>query len=245
MLTIYNSQAEVPEALREHYEESAGKWIPKVSDDHPLVVNNKLLLNEKNTAVTKAAGLESQVESLKADVQSAKASGLPRGHRAVTIAEADMIDKLKEHGTADEITAKLTEHGALKAAESKRKTEDNLRLVGKELGYTNIDAFIRLPNLPEFEIREKDGKKTVIAKVKGEGDAITEKPATEFIESSPEIAPFLSALKATTGTSVQGTPSGVTGNGGKDPFEWARDFGKQWNESQPKTDVAAAFGITK
>jgi hypothetical protein len=202
MLKIYDKLEDVPEALREHYKLIDGKYVPEVSDDHPLKVTNKTLLNEKNAAESKVSGLETQVTTLKADIESAKASSLPRGHRAVTVADADLLEKLKPHGTVQEVETKLNEHKALKEADEARKATDHLKRVAKVLGY-NEDAFALLPNLPEFEIRTVDGKETVIAKLKDDKGVITEKPASEFIESTPAIAPLLPALKtASTGIRV-------------------------------------------
>jgi hypothetical protein len=240
MLKIYDKLEDVPEGLREHYKLIEGKYVPEVSDDHPIKVNNVKLLNEKTAAETKAGGLETANAGLKADLDSAKSHSLPRGHRAVPVADIEAMEKLKEHGTAPEIVTKLGEHKVLSEKVAKQEREVNLRLVAKELGY-NADAFVQLPDLPDMEIREVSGKKTVVAKVK-DGEKITEKPATEFIEASYGV--FLPSLKSTEGITVHGS-SGSDGGGGKDPFAAAREFGKHWNESRPATDVAAAFGITK
>ena len=194
MLKIYDKLEDVPEALREHYKLIDGKYVPEVSDDHPLKVTNKSLLNEKTAAETKVGGLETKITGLEADLQSAKSSGLPRGHRAVTAAEAEMIDKLKPFGTAQEIETKLTEHKTLKEKDQARETADHLKKVAKVLDY-NEEAFALIPALPEFEIRTVEGKETVIAKIKGENNVVTERPASEFIESAPNIAPLLPALK--------------------------------------------------
>lgn len=198
MFKIYDKLEDVPEAQREHYKLIGGKYVPEVADEHPLIVNNRQLLNEKTAAETKASGLETANATLKGDLESAKATSLPRGHRAVPVAEVEAMAALKDHGTATEITSKLTEYKSLKEESATRARQDSLRAVAKELDF-NPDAFALLPNLPEFEIREKDGKKTVIAKIKDAAGTITEKPAKEFIEAAPEIAPFLPALKVSGG----------------------------------------------
>lgn len=214
MLTIYSKLEDVPEALREHYKMIEGKAVPEVSDDHPVKFNNVKLLNEKNTAETKAAGLETANAGLKADLESAKAHSLPRGHRAIPVAEVEAMEKLKEHGTAPEIVTKLTEHKTLSEKVAKQELDTKNREVAKLLGYDNADAFVRLPGLPEFEIKDADGKKTVVAKIKDDKGTITEKPAKEFIESSANLAPFLPALKTTTG----GIPvTGQTRDSGQPP----------------------------
>lgn len=214
MLKVYSSLEEVPEALREHYKLIQGKYVPELSTDHPVLTTNAQLLNEKNAAESKVSNLETKVTGLTADLESAKASGLPRGHVAVPKAEAEAFVTLKEHGTGAEILTKLTEHKTLKEEVAKRVRQDSLRAVAKELNY-NADAFALLPGLPEFEIREKDGKKTVVAKVTGADGVVTEKPAKEFIEGSDSLAPLLPALKTTTSgipvpgqTRDSGSPTG-------------------------------------
>lgn len=201
MLKTYDSRDAIPEGLREHYKQIGDKWVPEISDDHPVKLNNVQLLNEKTTAETKAAGLESANASLKADLESAKSHSLPRGHVAVPKAEVEALETLKTHGTAAEIATKLTEHKDLSEKVAKSERDAQLRLVAKELGYDNVEAFVLLPDLPEFEIREIAGKKSVIAKVK-DGANIVEKPAAEFIESSPLNAPFVPVLRTKGGVHV-------------------------------------------
>lgn len=241
MLNIYNSLTDVPEALREHYEQSGGKYVPVVSDDHPLKVNNTRLLNEKSTAESKVTSLETKVTKLEGDVTSAQAGSVPRGQRLVSAADAEELIKYKALGTVDEVTAKTTEHATLKASDDKRKREDSLRVTAKDLGFDNVEAFILLQDLPEFETREAAGKKTVIAKVKDDKGVITEKPAMEFLESSPRVSPFLPLLKTKPeGVAVHGSVGDTAKT--DDPFKWAREFGKQYSENaKPAADLVTAF----
>lgn len=232
MLKIYDKLEDVPEALRGEYKLVGGKYVPDLSDDHPVLANNAKLLNEKQAAETKAATLESTNSSLKADLESAKAHSLPRGHRAVPVADVEAMDKLKEHGSATEIVAKLTEHSTLKQEAETRAKQDNLRAVAKELGYSNVEAFVRLPNLPDFEIRDANGKKSVVAKVKDAAGTVTEKPAQEFLEGSEDFKPFLSALKAeTSGIPVPGQMP--------DPGKPASDIYSQIREQAKKREEDA------
>lgn len=201
MLKLYDKLEDVPEALREHYKLIEGKYVPEVSDDHPVKANNVKLLNEKTTAETKASGLETKVAGLTADLESARTHSLPRGHKAVPTAEVEAMEQLKAHGTATEIVTKLGEHKTLKEESETRKASDHLKKVAKVLGY-NEEAFALIQGLPEMEIRTVDGKETVVAKIKDDKNVITEKPVTEFIESAPTIAPLLPALKVS-GTGIR------------------------------------------
>lgn len=232
MLKIYTKLDDVPEALREHYALVDGRYIPQLSDDHPVLVHNKTLLSEKTTASNK-------LKEVEADLDAAKSTSIPRGHITIAKADAESLDKFKALGKIEDVAAKLTEYDALKTESTKRATEDNLRLVAKELGY-NEDAFVRLPNQPEYEIREEKGKKVVYAKVK-DGDKVVEKLASDFISNSADIAPFLPALTAKPGVRVP------TSGGGNEPvnddgFKWAKDYAKEYVEqSKPTADPFAAF----
>lgn len=242
MFRNYNTLDDVPEALREHYElrtsdDGAQSYIPKVSDDHPIIRSNRKLLREKKEAETRSVELQ-------ADLDAAKATSIPRGHVAIAKSDNELLEKVKAHGSGDEVIAKLTEHKALKEANDKRTREDSLTAVAKELSY-EPEAFKRLNGLPEFEIREKDGKKSVIAKLKDDKGTITEKPAQEFIESSADFAPFLPALKADgKGVRVPGSGAG-SGTPGKNAFDQAREFAKNYNDGQKQgPSITERFGIT-
>jgi hypothetical protein len=221
MFTIYNSLTEVPEAFREHYVMRGGKAVAEVSSDHPLVVNNATLLNEKSTAESKASTAEAKVQSLQNDLDSAKSSSLPRGHVAVPKSDHELLEKVKAKGTSEEVVKILDDYPVLKEGQERASRDKHLREVAGVLGY-EPEAFTRLQNLPEFELRdgtEKDAKgnpkKTVVAKVKGSDNVITEKPGREYVENHPDYKPFLAALKpaAREGTSVHGIASGSGAEG--------------------------------
>lgn len=237
MLKIYNTLEEVPEALREHYKKSDGRYVPDLSEDHPVLVHNKTLLTEKSTATAR-------VKELEADVAATSDKSIPRGHVAVPKVDAEDLTKYRALGTVDEVTTKTTEHKTLSDESVTRKRTDSLRQVSKALGY-NEDAFTRLHGLPDFISKPNKDGKTVdwFAQVKDDKGVITEKPAKEFIESSQDISPFMASLKAQTKqTELPGGQMSTEPSSG-DPFAWAKEFGKNWNESRPSTDVKAAFGI--
>lgn len=236
MLQAYGNQTDIPEALREHYSKREdGKWHADIPDEHPAVKHNAKLLSEKNTA-------EGKVTQLTSDLESARAGNLGRGQVAVTKAEAALLDEYRPLGTPTELKAKVDEHKTFSEELATRKRNDSLRQLAKDYSY-NEDAFIRLPSLPEFESRPgKDGKTDWIAKLKDDKGVITEKPAKEFIESSPDIAPFMAALKVQSrGVQVPGS-SMSTAAPASDPFAWAKEFARQYSETaQPVNDLAKEF----
>jgi hypothetical protein len=238
-LKTYAKADDIPEGLRSEYKQSGSVWVPDLADDHPVLALNKTLIQEKGVE-------EAKVKKLRGDLDDAlavaKSTDVPRGQTLVSKADADLLDKYKAHGAPDEIAAKLTEHTALKTESDQRKVEDSRRKVAKALGYDNVDAFIRLPNLPDFEIRGEGDKQTVIAKVK-DGEKIIERPATEVIEA--DFAPFLSALK-TTPEGVTANQTGSSTSTQVDPFASARKWGEDYNKQhQPAQTLEQRFGLAK
>jgi hypothetical protein len=236
-LKVYTKQDDVPEALRSEYKQQGSQWVPDLSDDHPALVFGKTVKQEKEVEEAKVKKLRQDLDDA---LEAAKTSGVPRGQMLVAKADAELLDKYKPLGTPDELATLKTEHGTLKESETKRTREDKLVTVARELGFDNVEAFKRLPGLPDFDVRDKDGKKSVFALIK-DGDRVTEKPALEFLESSPDHSPFLSALKTTGGVKVHGTSSTSTPRPG-DPFAWAKEFAENYSkQNSPTTDLATAF----
>jgi hypothetical protein len=196
-LRPYDKQEDIPEALREHYSRREdGKYHADIPNDHPAVKHNATLLSEKQTAEEKARAAEANLAS---------ANVLPRGHVAVPSAKAALLEQYEPLGAPDELKTIKAEHGTLKTESEAAKRDKHLREVAKVLGY-EPEAFIRLQNLPEFELRdgtEKDSqgnpKKIAVAKIKGADNVVTEKPGKEFIESHEDYKPFMAALKPAQG----------------------------------------------
>lgn len=214
MLKIYDKLDDVPEALREHYELSAGKYVPKVSDDHPLVKHNATLLNEKKAADEKAAKLES-------DLQSARAGNLPRGQRAVSTADAELLEKVKAAGVTkpEEFDALKTERDGLKVTEAKRAKEDNIRALARAKGWDAEQAVTLLadePTLPDFLIADKGGKKEVTAKIKKSDTEFENKPFDDVWNSTPKLKALESSLKPAGGREFITQAGGAANTGDED-----------------------------
>lgn len=239
MLKTYDKESDIPEALRSEYKQSGNKWVPDLSDDHPTVVMMRTYKQEKEVEEAKVKKLRSDLDDA---LEAGKTSSVPRGQALVSKQDAEDLPKYRTLGSVDEVTAKITEHSTLKESETKRAREDKLSLVAKELGY-DAEMFKRLSDLPDFDIRDgKDGKKSVIALVKGEGDKVIEKPAVEFLESSPNHAPFINALKTPSGVKVHGTSSTTTSTQPGEPFAWAKQFAADYSKQNVQTnDLATAF----
>lgn len=192
MFPTYSSLAEVPEAFREHYVMKGGKAVAEVSTDHPLVTNNATLLNEKTAAEARATKAEG-------DLASAGASSLPRGHVAVPKADAELLTSYKSLGTPDELTTLKTEHGTFKEEAETAKREKHAAAVGEAMGWDREKTARLVPkvfDLSQVEVREADGKKTVVAKVRGAGGALVEKPFGDVVKYTPDLSDLLPALQS-------------------------------------------------
>jgi len=237
MFQQFANQTDIPEALREHYSKREdGQWHADIPDTHPAVKHNAKLLSEKSTA-------EGKVTQLTSELESARAGNLGRGQVAVSKSEVALLDEYKPLGTPVELKTKIDEHKTLSEESATRKRSDSLRQVAKDLSY-NEDAFILLSDLPDFISKPgKDGKSEWFAQVKDEKGVITEKPAKEFVETSPRITPFLPSLKATQTKQVE-VPGGqmTTQPVADKPFAWAESYAKNYVEqSTPVADPFKAF----
>ena len=237
-LKIYTKAEDVPEGLRSEYKQSGNQWVPDLSDDHPVLVLNKQLIQEKGVAEAKVKKLSTDLDDA---LEAAKTSGVPRGQALVPKADAEALTEYKALGAPADLKVKVDEHKTLSDEVTKNKRDQSLRQLAKDSGY-NEEAFTRLPSLPEFISRpSKDGKTTDwFAQIKDDKGVITEKPAKEFVESSPDIQPFMAALKATQGVTVPGSVITVPTAG--DPHAWAKQFADNYvKESQPVADPFKAF----
>lgn len=236
MFQTFNNQTDIPDDLKPHYSKREdGKWHADIPDDHPAIKNNAKLLTDKTTA-------EGKVTKLESDLASAQAGNLGRGQVAVTTADAKLLDQYKALGTPDEVGAIKTEHATLKEKDAKRTRDDSLRQLARDFNY-NEEAFVRLPGLPEFESRAgKDGKTEWFAKLVDANKVVSEKPAKEWIEASPDIKPFMSSLtQKAEGVRVP-TTGPTTQPVADDPHAWAKEFAKSYVEqSQPVADPFKAF----
>lgn len=238
-LKIYTKAEDVPEGLRSEYKQSGSQWVPDLSEDHPVLVLNKTLIQEKGVAEAKVKKLSTDLDDA---LEAAKTSGIPRGQTLVAKADAEALTEYKALGTPADLKVKVTEHGTLTEQVAKTQRDQSLRQLAKDQGY-NEDAFIRLPGLPEFTSRAgKDGKTEWFAQLKDEKGVITEKPAKEFVESSEDIKPFMPSLtQRGQGVQVPGSVM-VTNPVAGDPYTWAKEYGKNYAEqAKPVADPFKAF----
>jgi hypothetical protein len=196
VLKIYDKLDDVPEALREHYRKSGDRFVPEVSDDHPLVTQKATLLNEKKAADDKATKLE-------ADLQSAGG-----------VTKPEEFDALK------------TEHAGFKAKAEQADAAAHAAQIGEAMKWDREKTARLVPkvfDLSQVEIRDgKDGKKELIARVKQADGSAVEKPFADVVKATPELSDLLPALAATPGSRDFITQGGGSAPGAGDAVEHER-----------------------
>lgn len=240
MFSTFNSLAEVPEAFREHYVMKGGKAVAEVSSDHPLVLNNATLLNEKTAAETKATSAETKALGLQADLDSAKASTLPRAHQAVPNADADLLRAVKEAGITklEDFTTLKDEHATLKVKDAEVVKVKKAEEVGEAMGWDKAKTALLVPkiyDLSQVEVRTgADGKKTAVEKVKQADGSFVEKPFADVVSKTPDLAALAPSLATQSGTKVLGSTAG--GGSPGNFFDSIRDGVKETETANSQKD---------
>lgn len=219
----YNTQAEIPEAQREHYVERNGVWEPDVEGVGAIGI----VVTERATALAEVARLNGEKATLTTERDTARSSTLPRGHVAIPSADAQLLEALRPLGTPEEITAIKSQRDTLKAKDDARTKQEHLDTVAEVMGWDK-EVTRHLPGLPETEVRPvmENGqavlddkgkpKRTVVAKIKQADNSIVEKPLADVVNETPALKVFERSLKVTA-PEQDGTPyfdQSGTGGGG-------------------------------
>ncbi len=237
MLKPYDKQEDIPEALKEHYSRrDDGKFHADIPNDHPAVKHNATLLSEKQAA-------EEAARTAKADLESAKASGLPRGHVAIPKADADLLTEIKALGDVETIKEAVTKYPEAKQALEGVEREKVYDLAADSLGYTNKEAFKAAARAHKLVVEMKDEKengKTV------QKPYVGDKPLSEFIESTADLKALEPAfqLKGEGGTQFVKQPSGGPSNK-KNEFDEIRGEMKESQKAvQPRDNASVLAALS-
>jgi hypothetical protein len=216
MLTTYSKLEDVPEALREHYKLIEGRYVPEISDDHPVKATNAALKTEKDGVEAKLVNAQTELTTAKTELETARHKGLPHGHVAVPKADAELIGLVKASGvtTAEAFTAMKTELDILKPKVQEQERRDNLKAVADHYKW-NSETLYRVPGLPEIEWREVEVNgakvKTPHAKVKN-GEEVSFEPLDKYVANSADLKIFTPSLALE--KQPEGTPLPSHGAGG-------------------------------
>ena len=230
----YATEAEVPTERKADYVPKDGRYVLDVEGfdniDSVLAKNTELLgkvsghaseMSGKTSEITRLTG---EVGRLSGELATAQGNALQRGQRAVTVADAELLEKVKGLGTFEDVKAKIEEYPTLKEKVSTQERRAHLDAIRKAEGWgeSAVDVLMLLGDtLPEIEQRDTaeknaDGtpKKKNVAKVKGANDVVTEQDFSAwFATTYPHLQPSVRATKEETGTDLP--EHGAGGGGGE------------------------------
>lgn len=217
---VYDKYESIPEALgRDNFRQGKdNKWYPQVTEDHPLVKKKQELLTTNTT--------------LTGENTSLKDKAVPSGHRIVPVADATLLEMIKQMGlSGEEIKTRLTDYPNLKEKEVEASREKAYEDAGKFLKYGNLEAFKTALKLLKVDVTFKPEK---VDNVDVQVPYVGDKRLSDHITNTPELKtmePFFKTTVAvtapkteagagarpSTGTGVQPPPSTDPSNDGKQP----------------------------
>jgi hypothetical protein len=226
MLKIYSSESDVPTELKDHYAEVNGKWEPKlegVTSLSGLLAKRDELLGKVSGHATELAAKDAEIERLTGDLQNAKQNTVQRGHESVPKADAELARAVKAKGveTVEAFNTLHADHGTFKQQAEAATEAAHAAEVFTALGWDKEKAQRLVPkvfDLKTVKLKDgKDGKREVVALVKGDGDALVEKPFAEVVKATPELSDIEPLLKGDSrpvpGSPRDPAPKGPTGSG--------------------------------
>jgi len=243
----YATEAEVPTERKADYVPRDGRYVLDVEGVESidgLLAKRDELLGKVSGHASELNTKQAEIDRLTGELSNARGSSLPRGHKAVPNADAELIEAVKAAGITDAaaLTTLKTEHGDYKQkaeAAERRKYLDDLR---KKLGWNEdaVEVLGMIPTLPDTEDRDAqvngETKKVPHANLVTKtttGDEVSYKPfADYFAEKHKALLPAVVTKSEDGGTELPG--HGAGGGGGEKSF--AADIIK--NKYTPKQPAA-------
>lgn len=224
----YATEAEVPTERKADYVPKDGRYVLDVEgfdNIDSVLAKNTELVGKVNGHAADVSAKDAEITRLKSDL--AGANIVPRGHKAVPNADAELLEKVKAEGvtTAEAFAALKTKHDELTKTEGVRARQDLMRELAKAAGYDPEKAALLLadnPDVPEqLEFRDgQNGKKEAWAKVKGAGDTLEAKPWADVVKGSEKLSALVPSLAANSGgTRVPGSTGGAGSSSQTNPAE--------------------------
>lgn len=153
-----------PEGLKDAYVQKGNEWVlDNLADDHPKMLENKTLIEEKRTAEAELNTLKANVGNIERERDEAKAKSLPNGYRSVLKADAEFLDKIKPLGkTVEEIQAMTTENEQYKTEKAQNAQKESLKRAFEFAEVKNPEKAFGLKATDNLSIEWKtvDGKQT-------------------------------------------------------------------------------------
>ena len=226
----YATEAEVPTERKADYVLKGDRYVLDVEgfdNIEGVLAKNTELVGKVNGHAAELAAKDTEINRLTGELSNARGSTLPRGHKAVPTADAELVEAVKAEGvtTADAFKTLKTEHGDYKQKAEEREREKHATTVGEAMKWDRDKTALLVPavyDLSQVQVRDgKDGAKEVVAKVKQADGSFIEKPFAEVVTSTPTLSalvPSLTTQKAPDGTELPEHGAGG-GSGGGDILE--------------------------
>lgn len=191
---VYSKYEDIPEALgRDNFRQgSDGKWYGQLTDDHPLVKKKQELLTTNSTLTSENTQL--------------KDKAVPSGHRIVPIADATLLEMIKQMGiSTEEIKTRLTDYPNLKEKEVEASRNKAYEDAGKFLKYGNIEAFKTALGLMKVDVTFKPEK---VDNVDVQVPYVGDKRLSDHISETPELKTMEPFFKTAVVTQAPRTEAG-------------------------------------
>jgi hypothetical protein len=217
----YQTEAEIPTEFKPHYVPKDGKYVLDVEgfdNVESVLAKNSELLGKVAGHATELSGKQTEIDRLNSELSNARSSGLPRGHKAVPTADAELLDTIKAAGITkpEEFISMKTEHAANKVKVETQEKRERLDAVRKRFGWNDnaVQVLELIKDLPDIEDRDLNvnGKteKVPHAKIRV-GEEVTFQPFDKYFEEKhPVLLPSVVSTQQETGTLL---PSHGAGGG--------------------------------
>lgn len=192
---VFEKYESIPEALgRDNYRQGKdNKWYPQVTDDHPLVKKKQEIFSTNAT--------------LTAENVQLKDKAVPSGHRIVPIADATLLELIKQMNlSSEEIKTRLTDYPNLKEKEIESAREVTYESAGKFLKYGNIEAFKTALKLLKVDVTFKPEK---VDNADVQVPYVGDKRLSDHIANTPELKTMEPFFKTTVKPPAPNTEAGA------------------------------------
>lgn len=194
---IYGKYEEIPEALgRDNFRQGKdNRWYPQITEDHVLVKKKQELLTTNTTLTSENTQL--------------KDKAVPSGHRIVPIADATLLELIKQMNlSSEEIKTRLTDYPTLKEKETAVARESSYDAAGKFLKYTNLEALRTALRLLNVDVTFKPEK---IDNVDVQVPYVGDKRLSDHIANTPELKTMEPFFKTAVSATAPKTEAGAGG----------------------------------
>lgn len=228
----YATEAEVPTEQKANYVPKGGRYVLDVEgfDNIDGVLDkNTELLGKVSGHASELAAKDTEITRLKGEIASANV--LPRGHRAVPTADAELLDAVKAKGVTatDTFNTLHKEHGEYKTKADAADRRARFADLSKKLkwGEGAPEVLELVPGLPEWEDRdvsvngktEKAPHAKIVTKNAQGQDEVSYRPFAEyFTEKHAALLPSVAAKGQEAGTRVPGSAGGGGTPADNDPL---------------------------